>query len=253
MSDLRNRIQTPLPSQYAPVSLRRREVEEDEDIVSSASVMRAQATLSTAEPRIVSRFSGSILRAAVLDYQRKIGNRAVSRLLYRSTEDVVEPSIENAIDRKRGGGEEMATDSRSRMETFFGADFSDVHMHTDKESDELNRSLNAKAFTVGKDIFFRQGEYNPVSSSGQELLAHELTHVVQQSGGIQAKLELSNPTGHLEVEAERIARLYGRFTSQGQSVNRDAAEDEEDSIHMVQQKDSSRTIQEDTGSPGNNE
>jgi hypothetical protein len=63
-----------------------------------------------------------------------------------------------------------------------GADFSGVKVHTDTQSDQLNQSIQAKAFTTGQDVFFRQGEYQPESRSGQELIAHELTHVMQQQG-----------------------------------------------------------------------
>jgi hypothetical protein len=64
-----------------------------------------------------------------------------------------------------------------------GADFSGVKVHTDSQSDQLNQSIQAKAFTTGQDVFFRQGAYEPSSRGGQELIAHELTHVVQQNGG----------------------------------------------------------------------
>jgi hypothetical protein len=64
-----------------------------------------------------------------------------------------------------------------------GADFSSVKVHTDSTANELSQSIQAKAFTTGKDIFFKQGTYDPHSRGGQELLAHELTHVVQQNGG----------------------------------------------------------------------
>jgi hypothetical protein len=63
-----------------------------------------------------------------------------------------------------------------------GADFSGVKVHTDSQSDQLNQSIQAKAFTTGQDVFFRQGAYDPGSREGQELIAHELTHVVQQNG-----------------------------------------------------------------------
>ena len=72
---------------------------------------------------------------------------------------------------------------RSSMEQAFGADFSGVRVHTDSRSDGLNQSIQARAFTTGQDIIFRQGEYQPGNRGGQELLAHELTHVVQQNGG----------------------------------------------------------------------
>ena len=68
------------------------------------------------------------------------------------------------------------------METAFDANFSGVKVHTDGESDQLNKSLNSRAFATGQDIFFSQGAYNPGSRDGQELLAHELTHIVQQNG-----------------------------------------------------------------------
>jgi hypothetical protein len=75
------------------------------------------------------------------------------------------------------------------MESSFGADFSGVRVHADAQSDTLNQSLNARAFTTGQDVFFRQGAYSPGSSGGRELLAHELTHVVQQNGDqVQTKL-----------------------------------------------------------------
>jgi hypothetical protein len=64
------------------------------------------------------------------------------------------------------------------------ADFSGVKVHTDAQSDQLNRSIQAKAFTTGQDVFFRAGAYQPGSRAGQELIAHELTHVVQQTQGL---------------------------------------------------------------------
>ncbi|MDZ8069033.1 MAG: DUF4157 domain-containing protein [Nostoc sp. DedQUE08] len=91
------------------------------------------------------------------------------------------PDLEASINQARGGGQVMADNIRHPMEQAFGADFSRVKVHTDGLSDQLNRSIQARAFTTGQDVFFRSGEYNPGSRGGQELLAHELTHVVQQS------------------------------------------------------------------------
>jgi len=68
------------------------------------------------------------------------------------------------------------------MERAFGADFSGVRVHTDPEADALNQQISAKAFIAGPDMFFREGEYSPGSDTGRELIAHELTHVVQQVG-----------------------------------------------------------------------
>ncbi|MBD2524165.1 DUF4157 domain-containing protein [Nostoc sp. FACHB-133] len=90
------------------------------------------------------------------------------------------PDLEASINQARGGGQVMADNIREPMEQAFGADFSGVKVHTDGQSDQLNRSIQARAFTTGQDVFFSSGEYNPGSRGGQELLAHELTHVVQQ-------------------------------------------------------------------------
>lgn len=93
------------------------------------------------------------------------------------------PDLETSINQARGGGQPLGDNIRKPMEQAFGADFGGVKVHTDSRSDQLNQSIQARAFTTGQDVFFRQGEYNPGSRGGQELLAHELTHVVQQNGG----------------------------------------------------------------------
>ncbi|MBW4436944.1 MAG: DUF4157 domain-containing protein [Pleurocapsa minor GSE-CHR-MK-17-07R] len=97
--------------------------------------------------------------------------------------------IEQQIASTSGSGQSMPQESTSFFADRMGHDFSNVNIHTDTQSDTLNRSLGSRAFTTGNDIYFRGGEFNPGSSGGQELLAHELTHVVQQTGGapVQAK------------------------------------------------------------------
>ncbi|MEH1919503.1 eCIS core domain-containing protein [Nostoc sp.] len=92
-------------------------------------------------------------------------------------------NLETSIQQERGSGQPLADRIKSPMEQAFGADFSGVKVHTDTQADQLNQSIQAKAFTTGQDVFFRQGAYQPGSRDGQELLAHELTHVVQQNGG----------------------------------------------------------------------
>ncbi|WP_223807618.1 eCIS core domain-containing protein [Pseudanabaena sp. UWO311] len=91
--------------------------------------------------------------------------------------------LESAIQSARGGGQSLDANLQQSMGQAMGADFSGVKVHTDSQSDQLNKSIQAKAFTTGQDLFFRQGAYEPSSRGGQELIAHELTHVVQQNGG----------------------------------------------------------------------
>jgi hypothetical protein len=99
----------------------------------------------------------------------------------------VSAEMENQINQAKGSGQPLPESARNFMENRFGQDFSQVRVHTGTESHELNNSLQARAFTTGSDIFFREGEYNPESGSGKELLAHELTHVVQQGGSSELK------------------------------------------------------------------
>ena len=96
---------------------------------------------------------------------------------------VIQGSTEAEIDTvRRSSGESLPDETRTDFESRFGADFSDVSIHTGSKADEAARSINAEAFTVGSDVAFRSGAYDPDSSSGKKLIAHELTHVVQQSG-----------------------------------------------------------------------
>lgn len=94
-------------------------------------------------------------------------------------------SLTGSINSSRGNGNAMDGSTRTFMESRFGSDLSHVKIHTGAESVMMNRELNAKAFTVGNDIYFNEGEYNPSSDSGKHLLAHELTHTLQQNGAQQ--------------------------------------------------------------------
>ncbi|MEX0268685.1 DUF4157 domain-containing protein [Leptolyngbyaceae cyanobacterium UHCC 1019] len=110
-----------------------------------------------------------------------------SPMLQRQASEAALPAtteLESAIQQSRGSGQALTDTIRQPLEQAFGnVDFSGVKVHTDAQSDKLNRSIHAKAFTTGQDIFFRQGAYQPENHGGQELIAHELTHVVQQNGG----------------------------------------------------------------------
>lgn len=92
----------------------------------------------------------------------------------------VDGATDASIRQATGRGRPLDADVQRTMEAGFGVDFSAVTVHDDAGADRLNRSLGARAFTTGSDIFFRQGEFSPQTPSGRELLAHELTHVVQQ-------------------------------------------------------------------------
>ncbi|MDC8005370.1 DUF4157 domain-containing protein [Aureisphaera galaxeae] len=101
---------------------------------------------------------------------------------------VASPEVTQQINNSRGAGNAMDGNTQSFMEDRFGSDFSDVRIHTDNNATQLSKSLNAQAFTVGNDIYFNEGKYNPGTTQGKHLLAHELTHTIQQGGAISKKI-----------------------------------------------------------------
>jgi hypothetical protein len=132
-------------------------------------------------------------------------------------------NVESQLNNSKGGGSPLPDEVRSFMEARFGADLSQVRVHTGSEAVEMNKELNAQAFTHGKDIYFGSGRYNPGSSEGKHLLAHELTHVLQQTGAVQPKLEM----GHVATEYKQDAN---------QARNGNASESLGSSQKVVQQK-----------------
>lgn len=95
------------------------------------------------------------------------------------------------IQSSRGTGAPLPLSVRRFMEPRFQADFSNVKVHTGEKAAVLNRRLNAQAFTVRNDIFFGKGRFQPETHEGKELIAHELTHTVQQGAAIQRQTEVS--------------------------------------------------------------
>ena len=92
----------------------------------------------------------------------------------------VSNEVESTINNLRGGGQPLSTSDRSFFEPRFGKDFSQVRIHTDTKAADTAKAVNARAFTLGHDVVFGAGEYQPGSKESQRLLAHELTHTVQQ-------------------------------------------------------------------------
>lgn len=90
------------------------------------------------------------------------------------------PALSTQLSASKGQGTTLPAPTRTHMETAFGADFGQVRIHTDSRAADMNAGVNARAFTHGSDIYFNRGQYAPESGEGRRLLAHELTHVVQQ-------------------------------------------------------------------------
>ena len=82
-------------------------------------------------------------------------------------------------------GHPLPSNLQAKFERALGADLSAVRVHTGSESIEANRAVSARAYTNNNDIHFNQGQYDPDSRDGQHLLAHEITHTIQQGGGMR--------------------------------------------------------------------
>lgn len=119
-------------------------------------------------------------------------------------ETAVAPSTETHIKSSAGGGNKLDAATQAQMEAGFGADFSQVNIHTDSHAVRMNKELGAQAFTHGKDIYFNEGKYNPESKEGKHLLAHELTHTIQQNGRVPLNLQFTIGDGH-DLTAARFS------------------------------------------------
>lgn len=100
----------------------------------------------------------------------------------------ISDKIAGSIQSSKGRGSIMDARTNSFMSRHFGADFSNVKVHTDHEAVQMSRELHAKAFTVGNDIYFNDGQYQPNSAPGKRLLAHELTHTIQQGNRVVRRM-----------------------------------------------------------------
>lgn len=185
----------------------------------------------------------------LLSLQQQVGNQAVQRLVSQHRNAgafEVDDETQVRIQRERGGGQTLDPMTRASMSRSIGYDFSGVRIHTSAEADELSHDLKALAFTIGHDIFFRAGEYAPSSLQGQELLAHELAHVVQQSSGSMGaadRMTVNAPGDASEQAADAIARSTVsnqtvHDSSQARaSVQREAVPEEEEILQTKAERD----------------
>jgi hypothetical protein len=146
-----------------------------------------------------------------------LGNRGMARTIARMQKGegllaggLVHPDVEAAIAAASGRGHQLDRGLASDIGSTLGDSVSEVRIHHDDHAAALSRAVSARAFTVGSDIFFGAGEYQPSAPQGRELLTHELAHVVQQRGAPQSgPLTVSQPGDTLELEADAAARQAG--------------------------------------------
>ena len=172
-----------------------------------------------------------------LHLQRVAGNAAMGSLVQREAE---ESPVKDVVG--KGGGSTLDSGFRKEMESSFGRDFGDVKVHTGSEASKAATSVQAKAFTVGNEIVFNEGNYQPSSTEGKKMIAHELTHTVQQSQGeVPGEsrgngVKVSDPGDWAEQQAEATADAVvgsgggasahaGHDHGGGGGVQRDAEDD----------------------------
>ncbi len=138
--------------------------------------------------------------AGILDLQRAVGNSGVGAMLEEERSPVHD--VVNS-----GGGSPLPADVRAEMQGRLGHDFGDVRVHNDSRAHESAQAVNAHAYTVGSDVVFQRDKYDPGSAEGKTMLAHELTHVVQQRSGpvdgtaAGGGIKVSDPGDRFEREA----------------------------------------------------
>jgi len=183
--------------------------------------------------------------AAVLNLQRMAGNESVSALLGQQEDEEPRSPVHDVVG--SGGGSPLEPGARSFLEDRMGADFSDVRVHTGGPADASARSINAQAYTVGTDVVFREGAYQPDSPGGRHVLAHELAHVMQQKAGpvsgtpAPGGISISHPSDSFEQAAEVTASqvMAGGPTAQtatagaGAGVTAQRADDDEEDVQPL--------------------
>jgi hypothetical protein len=183
--------------------------------------------------------------------QQTVGNRAVQRLIAQRKGDgafALDDETANAIGNARGGGKALDPGMEESMGQAMGHDLSGVRVHTSSEADTLSKQLHARAFTTGQDIFFREGTYNPASSDGQKLIAHELTHVVQQSGGgtgtSLGRMTVHGPNDAFEQEADAVANKAVQMQEEKEVQAQVEEEEEEEEVQAQDDEEEVQTQEE---------
>ncbi|MFO1357376.1 DUF4157 domain-containing protein [Plasticicumulans sp.] len=180
-----------------------------------------QARLRLSQPGDALEQEAERAAEAVAQNEAPAVKPAATATLARSAagDGALSPAIEQRIEASRSHGEPLAPAVRADMESRFGSDFGGVRTHTGAEAADLSRALDAQAFTSGSDVFFDSGRYAPAAPEGRALLAHELTHVVQQGaspaaarqvqrakgdGGAGTKTKGTKPKSEIRLDGQRV-------------------------------------------------
>ena len=185
-----------------PSQVQRQEEEEEEEVQAKSSQVQRQ---EEEEEEEVQAKSSQVQRQEEEEEEEIQPKAAGSQPL------TVSENLEEQINTARGSGQPLNESVRASLEPQFKSDFSQVRIHTDAEADKLSQQLGARAFTTGGDIFFRSGEYDPETPSGQKLLAHELTHTQQQ--GASKRIAGWWPKGHKLITEKAMETVKDDYST----------------------------------------
>lgn len=216
---------------------------EDKGKVKPKPSQDAEQPQKEERPITVAEMKGELNADKVKRMQQTLGNSAVQRLLAQRSADgpsELDEVTAKAINDERGSGQSLDQGIAQKAGAVMDQDFSNVNVHTGEKADSLNQQLQAKAFTVGSDIFFRDGQYNPGSSEGQELISHELTHVVQQGASqtdVQGKMTVNDPNDQYEAEADAVADTVMNAPDDAQMQDEEELMEKEDPTAQRQEEE----------------
>jgi len=173
----------PLAEQITPVVQRQTESEDEEELVQAKLIQRqtdSEEEEESAQAKLI---------------QRQSENEEEEQQVQAKREESGSLSIgfQEQLSSK-GSGSPLSESTRFSMEPHFGTDLSDVRVHTDSSATRMNKEVGAQAFTHGSDVYFNEGKYNPDITTGKHLLAHELTHTIQQGGVLRKRPLLISAT-----------------------------------------------------------
>jgi len=185
------------------------------------SAYSAVETQTAAKPTITLRMDGMLQRQCACgqrannsegeDFKQKRDGILQRAAINSSPEHDVPPIAHDVL---RSPGQPLDAETRTFMEPRFGHDFSHVRVHTDAKAAESARAVNALAYTVVRDVVFGAGLYQPKTDKGRQLLAHELTHVIQQSARTsEAPHALGDPGDRAEREADNVTAQLSQPSS----------------------------------------
>ena len=239
---VRRSVETEDKKEESIKRLHRKTKEEEEP--KAARLFRKAATLETPDEQQVTA-TRRLMRKAKQAEEQPITQTRLQRTemeqqeqqsseapIADGAEGGVEQEIEQRIENSQGFGKPLPEEVRRDMEQQFGKDFSAVVIHNDAEAAELCKQLNARAFTVGNDIYFAPGEFAPETDAGRNLLAHELTHTVQQSRHVSRKIHRAPAPASAATPADRATQRGATLASDGK-LNHPTLGEMDRSAHTV--------------------